>query len=230
MPGLVVHSGFLWGTACEARDRAVVAVRENSQVWPADTIVSIVLAAATTEAFINELTELVALQRDAAYRRTNPISHSMRDFADALQEIEESRGSLALKYLIASQTLSGSTFDKGSNPYQDFATLINLRNDLMHLKPRDTFLEPDNGLPGIIQPPKYIRGLQQRGLAHTPPQGVSMSWLNMLRTAQIAVWACDTAHNIILAILNSIPDESPPNRDPTWMLKDLFRKKQDAPA
>jgi hypothetical protein len=214
MPGLFVHSGFLWGTACEARDRAVVAVRENAQVWPADTIVSIVLAAATTEAFINELTELVALQRDAAHRRTNPISLPLRAFADALQEIEESRGSLALKYLIASQTLSGSTFDRGANPYQDFATLINLRNDLMHLKPRDTFLEPDNGLPGVIQPPRYIRGLQQRGLAHTPPEGVGMSWLNMLQTAQMAVWACDTADTIILAVLNFIPDDSTPGSDP----------------
>jgi hypothetical protein len=230
MPGLFVHSGFLWKTVCEARDRAVVAVRENPQVWPADTIVAIVLAAAAAEAFINELTELVALQRDAAYRRTNPISLPLRAFADALQEIEESRGNLALKYLMASQTLSGSTFDKGSNPYQDFATLIHLRNDLMHLKPRDTFLEPENGLPGIIQPPGYIKALQQRALAHTPPKGVGMSWLNMLQTAQMSAWACDTAHSIILAVLNFIPDESTPDRDPAWMLKDFFRKKQPAPA
>jgi hypothetical protein len=225
MPGLFVHSGFLWATACEARDRAAGAVRDNAQVWPADAIVSIVLAAAATEAFINELTELVALQRDAAYRRTNPISLALRAFADALQEIEESRGSLALKYLMASQTLSGSTFDKGSNPYQDFATLVNLRNDLMHLKPRDTFLEPDNGLPLVIQPPRYIRGLQQRGLAHTPPEGVGMSWLNMLQTPQMAVWACDTAHNIILAVLSFIPDASGPALDPAFMLKNFFRKK-----
>jgi hypothetical protein len=230
MPGMFVHSGFLWRTACEARDRAVVAVRENPQVWPADTIVSIVLAAAAAEAFINELTELVALQRDAAYRRTNPISPSLRAFADALQAIEESHGSLVLKYLMASQTLSGSTFDKGCNPYQDFATLINLRNDLMHLKPRDTFLEPVDGLPGSIQPPRYIKGLQQRGLAHTPPKPVGMSWLNMLQTAQMSVWACDTAHNIILAVLDLIPDETTPGRDPAWMLKDFFRKKQQQPA
>jgi hypothetical protein len=230
MPGLIVHSGFLWSTACEARDRAGTAVAENSQIWPADTIVSIILAAAATEAFINELTELVVLGRDAAYRRTHPISGPLRAFADALQEIEESRGSLALKYLIASQTLSGSTFDKGSNPYQDFATLINLRNDLMHLKPRDTFIEPENELPVIIQPPKYIRDLQQRRLAHTPPTGVNMSWLNMLQTSAMAVWACDTALSIILAVLNLIPDESTPAHDPTWMIKDLFRNKQRAPA
>jgi hypothetical protein len=223
MPGIVVHSGFLWHTACEARDRAVVAVRDNPQVWPADTIVSIILAAATTEALINELTELVALQRDAAYRRTNPISPPLRAFADALQEIEGSHGSLALKYLMASQTLSGSTFDKGCNPYQDFATLINLRNDLMHLKPRDTFLEPENGSPGTIQPPKYVKGLQQRGLAHIPPKPAGMSWLNMLQTAQMSVWACDTAHNIILAVLNLIPDETTPGRDPAWMLRSRVR-------
>src|SRR5439155_18734314 len=106
----------------------------------------------------------VAMRMDAAcWRPSNPLSLPLHAFADALQEIEESRGSLSLKYLIASQTLSGATFDKGSNPYQDFAILINLRNDLMHLKPRDSFLQPENG-PLEIQPPRYIKGLQQRGL------------------------------------------------------------------
>lgn len=226
MPGMYAHSGFLLGTAREASDRAVDAVRQKPEIWPSDTIVSILLAAAATEAFINELTELVAMQRDSAHRQSNPISPPLRAFADVLQEVEESRGSLALKYLMASQTLSGTTFDKGTNPYQDFTTLITLRNDLMHLKPRDTFLEPADGTAGVIQPPKYIRGLQQRGLAHTPPEGVGMSWFNMLQTAPMAVWACDTAQNIILVVLDLIPNEGP-GRDPAWSMKNVFRKMQE---
>jgi hypothetical protein len=226
----MVHSGLLWLTACQARDRALFASRDSAQVWPSDTIVCIVLAAATTEAFINELTDLVALQRDAAYRRTNPISVPLRAFADALQEIEEARGSLTLKYLIASQTLSGCTFDKGCNPYQDFDTLVKLRNDLMHLKPRDAFVEPEDGGPFRVQPPRYIKSLQQRGLGHIPPAGVSISWVNILQTAQMAVWACDTALNIILAVLSLIPDAPTPGQDPAWGMKNIFRAKQGPEA
>ena len=223
MPGMYMHSGFLWATACEARDRAAAVVRDNPQAWPTDTIVSIILAAATTEAFINELTETVGIQRDSPWRQTNPISLPLRAFADALQEIEESRGSLGLKYLIASQTLSGTSFDKGTNPYQDFAILITLRNDLMHLKPRDTFLEKQ-GSPLQIHPPKYIKALQQRGLARTPKKDVGMSWLNILQTLEMAVWACDTAGNVIQAVLRLIPDDFV--LDPAWGLKSIFMKKQ----
>ena len=132
---------------------------------------------------------------------------------------------MALKYLMASQTLSGTTFDKGANPYQDFATLVNLRNDLMHLKPRDTFLEPGNGQTLTIQPPKYIRALQQRGLAHTPPEMVNISWFHMIQKDAMAGWACATAENIILAVLKMIPDDEGYARDPAAGLKNLFRAK-----
>src|SRR5712664_3355759 len=56
-----------------------------------------------------------------------------------IQKSEEAHDSLPLKYLIASQTLSGSAFKKGEKTYQDFAILVHLRNDLMHVKPRDAF-------------------------------------------------------------------------------------------
>lgn len=226
MPGIFVHSGVLFGTACDARDRAIAAVQADSRVWPSDTIVAIVLAAAATEAFINELAETVALDKDHSWREFTPISPSLRAFADALQEIEEARGSLLLKYLIASQTLSGSTFNKGINPYQDFATLVNLRNDLMHLKPRDTFIHSEGGST-LVQPPKYIKNLQQRGLARPSEKSVSMSWLNIIQTAEMAIWSCDTAYNIILAVLEFIPDDPIPGLDPSGIFKTMFRKKQN---
>jgi len=50
-----------------------------------------------------------------------------------------------------------------------------------------------------------------------------MSWLNMLQTAEIAVWACDTAKNIILAILNLVPDTYPEGADPVLMFKQMSR-------
>jgi hypothetical protein len=56
-----------------------------------------------------------------------------------------------------------------------------------------------------------------------------MSWLNMLQTAQMSVWACDTGLNIILAVLDFFPDEPVFSRDPVWGLKGIFRKKEQKP-
>jgi hypothetical protein len=231
MPGMFAHCGHLFGLAREARDRTVKAVNESPQVlvWPGDAIVTIIMAAATTEAFINELTEMVALHRDAAHRRSFPISPQLCAFANALEEIEKDHGSLQLKYIVASQMLSGRSFDKGQKLYQDFACLVRLRNDIMHLKPQDNF-DHEEGGKTTIRPPKHIQALQQRKLALKPPEGIAgMSWFNTLMTPAMADWACSTALNIILEVLAMIPDGPRPGADPTENFKQAFRRFANQP-
>ena len=46
-------------------------------------------------------------------------------------------GVVELKYLMASRILTGSAFDRGSQPYQDFRDLMKLRNHLAHPRHRD---------------------------------------------------------------------------------------------
>ena len=217
MPVLWTHAASIWLTACEARNRAIDTVQKEPNAWPMDSIVAIVLSAAATEAFINELAELIAMSNS---RHENILSQELRAFAVVIEEIEQSRGSLLLKYLMAAQTLRGFPFDKSSNPFQDFATLITLRNDVMHLKPRDTDVVTD-GIQSIAVP-KYVVALQQRKLARTPPPNVGMSWFNRLQTTEIASWAPRVARDIILAVLDLIPDDDT-GRDPTDMLKRQFR-------
>jgi hypothetical protein len=129
---------------------------------------------------------------------------------------------LLLKYLIASQTLSGIMFNKGTNPFQDFALLITLRNDLMHLKPKDQLEQADDGTPSL-RAPGYITSLQQRGLAQAVDQRVMMSWFNILQTPEMAAWACETAKQIVLAVLSFIPDDPVPGRDSSTVIKQLWR-------
>jgi hypothetical protein len=93
----------------------------------------------------------------------------------------------------------------------------------MHLKPKDTFIDSEGGSTSV-QPPKYIRNLQQRGLANNTEMSTGMSWLNIIQTDKMATWACDSAHKIILAILGFIPDTSIPSLDPSSMFKAIFRK------
>lgn len=219
MPVSYVHSAHIWLTACEARNRATEAVMKDPNAWPTDSIVAILLSAAATEAFINELAELITVTK---VQFEAFLSNELKAFADVIDEVEESRGSLLLKYLMAAYTLRGSPFDKGTNPFQDFATLVALRNDIMHLKPKDrTVIGPD-GIESVTNP-KYIVALQNRGIARTPSPNVSLSWLNSLQTAEVAVWAAKAAHEIILAVLDLIPDDPFPGRDPASMLKNQFR-------
>jgi len=46
--------------------------------------------------------------------------------------------------MLASRAL-GNGFERGENPYQDFADLLGLCNCLVHLKPKELIETEDNG-------------------------------------------------------------------------------------
>ena len=157
---------------------------------PPDGITAIILAIATAEAFINELPEALALYLDSDYL---PLPDRLRGFVDALRVVEERRESLLAKYLMASEVLAPKPFAKGANPYQDFAILFALRNDLMHLKPRESS--------------KHMECLDKRGFTFGYQSDVDWSWFDRLSTAAIAGWACDTAKAMIWEVLKLVVED-----------------------
>ena len=123
--------------------------------------------------------------------------------------IEDAQGSIGLKYHMASKILSGRTFDASKAPFQDFDTLVKLRNEVVHPRHRDR-----TGKGGYVEPASpAIRNLQQRGLTTTrgrqsgDPSG-GMSWLNEIECGRTATWACQAAREIITAILTMLPQDS----------------------
>jgi len=177
-------------------------------VMAGDAVVSIVMAAAATEAFINELESVY--RTTMAYLRASEIATSA-----ALAEVEKGQGSTELKYLVASLSLSGQMFDRGGQPFQDFSLLMRMRNDLMHAKPRDSLErvsddrdEADGEAAWVTVPPSYVRQFEQRAMTVPRGRSVSVSWLNLLETEHIASWACAAAVNIIVAIVNMEPADS----------------------
>jgi hypothetical protein len=221
MPALYFHCGKLWRLACDARDRAERAVELNKDAWPYEAVVAVILAAAASEAFINELAQVMVMTRGTRGQRGVPLPSALSDFADKIEEIEKARGRTTEKYLAASQALGGKMFDKGKSPYQDFALLMTLRNDIMHLRPRDTFEEELRGqdVETTVRWPKYLACLQSRGLAQKVD--CLASWFDLLATAALSRWACDTALLMILAILDLVPDTVD---DPSRLVKDMFRR------
>ena len=145
------------------------------------------MAAAATEAFINEL--------GACYLMTGVrLGATETACGVVLAEAERSRASTELKYLVASLRLSGAMFDRGGQPFQDFSTLTGIRNDLMHPRPLDRFDDD-----GVMVPPAYVREFERRGIAYERGVGVSVSWLNLLETEQVASWACRVAVEIFVS-------------------------------
>jgi hypothetical protein len=215
MPGIVYQSFALWSLACDARERAGETLRADPHAYARDATVAVVLAAASTEAFINEFTESVLL-----YQRSkdcqDEVTPSVGSCATILKEVDRDRGSISQKYLWAAYLLSGKCFDKGKNPYQDFKLLIDLRNSLMHLKPDDDLTYSEHGAI-VITPSETIEVLQRRKFARED----NASGFNLIQTEKVAEWACNAAKHIILAVLNMIPDEP---AGPAWSLKVAFRE------
>jgi len=194
-----MHAIGIWRIACQARDRAIAEAAQKPDEYTSDSLAALILSAAAAEGFINELGEILnplSFPQEDIYSRYAPFHRAMR-------EIEDARGRTELKYLVGSLTLSGTMFDKGMAPYQDFTTLKGLRDQLMHLKIVNQAVK-EGGLLRFRLPPK-IQTLRTRGLAR-PDDGKGISWVSALQTDRMAIWACEASGSIMLAFLEMLPD------------------------
>lgn len=195
------HSFPIWLAAAAARDRVAATAAATPGASLFDAVVAVILAASSTEAFINEIPESIETYRRMAPEMLPRIDPRFWALSDVLTELESSRGSLTAKYLMAAHVL-GRPYDRGANPLQDFELLVTLRNEVMHLKPRDRVVEGENR----IQFPRYATVLQQRGLLkHPPGSPVISSWFDEVQTPQLAEWACDTARAMVRSLLGALP-------------------------
>jgi hypothetical protein len=159
------------------------------------------------EAFVNEVGEMAGRGANLPVSGVAAIDQ-LRDLSATLTEIEASKGPVQLKYQITSKILSGRTFDKGAQPFQDFADLMRLRDDLVHLRHRDR-----TDADGYISPSSAVaRMLQQKGLTYSPGGGPTdlpggMSWLNEIETAGVATWAYRAARSIVFGVGEMLPDD-----------------------
>ena len=186
--------------ACRARNRALNEERERAAkgenaALTSDSITAIVLAAAATEAFINEFAELIGLYRQNA-RDWAELTRETIAAADAIFEVEFLKGSIDEKYMAASKAL-GHRFDRGAAPFQAFEQLVNLRNAIMHIKSTRAG-ERHSGQ-------RITADLVQRGIAFDRPGLQTLPWFDKLQSPPAAVWACESALAIILAIEGMVP-------------------------
>lgn len=183
-PGSAIFSAWqIWNIAADAAQRAKNLKLANLGVITADTIVAVILAAMTTEAFVNELGYRLSTLK---LRHENPHLQNWIDVGDLLEQLERERVQVKSKYLLISKLLPGEALRRGTKPYQDFALLIDLRNDLVHAKTQ-------------TKPPAYFEQFANRGWTYNTSEDEIklVGWMNQLQTPPVACWACQAAYNLV---------------------------------
>lgn len=160
-------------------------VRHGTNAYTPHAFPAYVCAVAAIEAFINE--RLMSRLARAAF----PDS--------ALWDLEESLETmrLAAKLVVVPRLLFGRSFDRGAQPFQDFALLIKVRNTVVHFTME-------------MKPPSYIRILSERGIALTAvaaPEGADYAWPHKLSSTEGIRWAHNSTCRIIAALVEFIPSE-----------------------
>ncbi|MGH9509550.1 MAG: hypothetical protein ACRD2M_06420 [Terriglobales bacterium] len=162
------------------------------------------------EAFINELAVIAAIHvaKDGA-------PGWLTTLGEVLNEAEEARGSLQSKYQLAMFVVSGKPFERGKAPFQDFDTLLRLRNDIVHLRPYQRVRKNPDG--NFVQAdPKVVKLLQGTGalgthelLEEARRKGglIESDWLDEVSTKAMARWACNAAAAVVSELIAAFPPD-----------------------
>ena len=191
MPGYFINSGILFKQAKKAYQRTKDAPSDDAANQD-DALVSILLAAAGLEAWIAEI---------ALWARTIlgqiGASVQLRALGDALEALESERASVKAKFCLARKLLTGTDYDKGALPFQDFSLLLSLRNNLVHMKPEEVPRTMEDERRGTE---KLVAELSRRAACVPREPHVKSPWISRIATRSVAKWACNTAAHMTHSI------------------------------
>ncbi len=185
----------VFGVAQQANARA----KANSH--PFEPLIALVFSVAFLEAFINELLD-AAVSLSARTRNKKILT-----LAAVGQSVLDGGANMDLrgKFRLAKIILSGKRYSEGRAPFQDFATLIGIRNWLIHMKDTDVLevvetqvgSKPKTLRRNVIKPAAFMKRFRARlkALGVKLPREAP-SWLH-LADPRVAEWACKTAVEMI---------------------------------
>ncbi|MBE9199670.1 MULTISPECIES: hypothetical protein [unclassified Nodularia (in: cyanobacteria)] len=211
--GFIVDSYRFYQIAKDGYSKANQGFEDSTQN---DALVAIVFSALALEAFINEILSLAKCEK-----QTGETEAFLDKLIDAIDESASNRKQTQEKFMLASNALD-SGFNKGEKPYQDFADLFRLRDCLVHLKPEDVIEEGENGEIKYFGR-KLTERLCSKGifLKDTSVESIILK----ISTAKAALWACNTASEMVNAILDKLPASF---RDNNLQI-DLYRNRFQPP-
>jgi hypothetical protein len=203
-PGvLILVCGSLHSLAKKAYERTLTAASEQTPHQP-DALSAIILSVVSLEALIGELVEVV---RGLLPNCPEDSRNRGKALIDALELIEEGRGQLALKFQVAKFILSGSPYQTGASPYQNFDLLLEIRNGLVH--PKAFSVKSDESGSAVDPLRKFREKLRSLEIiAEIPKENVMAPFSTWVQTKAAARWACNTAVAMVHSLFEA-PAEDP---------------------
>lgn len=175
-----------------------------SRVFPCGASVAI-FAAMALEAYPHDL----ALLLGTSLRQADDPP-SLDAASSILEQLEQDRVQIKAKYSILYYVLSGLPMPKGEQPYQDLALLIDVRNQIAHLKPSLREYRVDR-----MDLPKPVANLLQRVSSRkiierdliNEPGLLTFPWTMVLDESDTFVeWAVDLVYRVIHFMHDAISD------------------------
>jgi hypothetical protein len=212
MPSLEFNSVELLHVAHLASERAIADFNSRRAALTLDSLVAAVFAAASVEAFTNDLADHVEVWRSAAGDRAfDATTPELIRAAQEITAIDAARQEqLAGKGRAAGRALTGDRQRPDGRELQDLSRLITVRDAILHVRvPRPA---PRPGLPEVMAD-------LRRAELTVPREGANANVFFELASPRLAVWAYCTARRIMLAMLDLVP----PNVEAVSSLRDVLR-------
>ena len=157
-----------------------------------NAMIAVVFSALSLEAFINEVFSLAALPGN----EQSPLApFPVTALGGIANEI--SGASIKLKFIVAKSILTGQSYDRISQLFADFSLLIDVRNEVVHLKP----FESNNSVRGII---KKLKKTNLLSSAYDPSRPTSL--LMLISTRAAARWACNVTAEMVQSLIEAAPE------------------------
>jgi hypothetical protein len=181
----MLEAGLLFGIAIDAIRAIKVHPRTGGQ---RSALVSIVFSVIALESFVNEMTEQAQNMSP-----TQPAEVST--FAQMMGDADDDHASLDFRVRLAHWIMTGRMMDKGVPPYQDFALLIWLRNDLVHTRPNKLFAYGKTTNEEVHG--RLLKRFRDKNIL---ADDYSASWTHFVQTRAVAEWSART----VVAVVNEI--------------------------
>jgi hypothetical protein len=198
---MFINAGSLFRRAKAAYERAKTNSLSDRELGKMDALEAIVFSVVALEGFINEAAELATQQPLPGSSTPSAVS----TFANLIDEVERSRGSLQLKFMLARHAFTGETYDPARLPFQDFALLVDLRNALIHYRSLESFTVNESGAL-TFTPARVVERLRAKNIAAEADPSTMVPWLLVVATVAVARWSCRCAVAMVESILNVLPE------------------------
>jgi len=217
MQHITTEAGVLFDVARDGYARSGQGARDHRHDFAALT--SIVFSACSLDAFINE----AGLLASEAINPTNPSSVTL--FGAQWQEAWKKKKGSHTKFKLAKETFTGTPYDKDKRPFHDFLLLMDVRDALVHHKPRvetvgrvmrkidpSVWADLDRLRAEIEREPLFSEPKPEGSLLDRLPQDIlraaqrGVTWMVRLSTKDAAGWACNTAAEMVQDFITFVPE------------------------